>query len=275
MMPRPQRAGKHRRKEKEMSDRSRDLKQRMRAGQTVIGGWLTLPDLSVAEILSGVGFDFMMIDAEHGAFDLGTLQLAFAGCRGTATVPIVRVPWNDAVRIKQVLDIGAEGIMLPQIGTPAEARAAVAACKYPPHGARGFGPRRASDWGRNTDDYVTRANDDILIIPQIESVTAAHDIDAILDVGGIDAICLGPNDLSGSVGLLRQLNHPTVTGAIEHVLTRCHARGVPTCAGLTLPVAEALSLIARGVTFILAADDASLLANGAANALAQLRGPAK
>ena len=255
-----------------MSDRSRNLKTCMHAGQTVIGGWLTLPDLSVAEILSGVGFDFLMIDAEHGAFDLGSLQLAFAACRGTTTVPIVRVPWNDAVRIKQVLDIGAEGIMLPQIGTPAEARAAVAACKYPPQGVRGFGPRRASDWGRNTDAYVATANDEILVIPQIESVSAAHDIDAILDVGGIDAICLGPNDLSGSVGLLRQIEHPTVTGAIEHVLTRCQARGIPTCAGLTLPVAEARALVARGVTFILAADDAGLLATGAANALAMLRG---
>jgi len=265
-----QRAGR-RTREKIMSDRSRDLKTRMRAGRIVIGCWLTLPDLSVAEILAGAGFDFLMIDGELGAFDLGSLQTAFAACRGTASVPIVRVPWNDAVRIKQVLDIGAEGIMLPQIGTPEEARQAVAACKYPPQGVRGFGPRRASDWGRNTDGYVASANDDILVIPQIESVTAARGIDAILDVAGIDAICLGPNDLSGSVGLLRQLAHPTVAGAIDHVLARCKARGMPACTGVTLPADQALAMTERGATFILAADDAGLLANGAADALAKLR----
>jgi 2-keto-3-deoxy-L-rhamnonate aldolase RhmA len=244
------------------------LKEKMRSGAIALGGWLSLPDLSVAEIMAGAGFDWLMIDGEHGAFDLGTLQQAFAGLRGTATVPLVRVPWNDAVRIKQVLDIGGEGIMLPQVNSAAEARAAVAACKYPPEGIRGFGPRRASDWGRNIDAYVAGANDELLVIPQIESVAAAKDIDAILDVPGIDAICLGPNDLSGSVGLLRQVEHPTVANAIDHVIARCKARGVPACTGITLPPDRALAWAARGATFIFAADDADLLASGAARALA-------
>jgi 2-keto-3-deoxy-L-rhamnonate aldolase RhmA len=243
----------------------------MRSGAITLGGWLSLPDLSVAEIMTGAGFDWLMIDGEHGAFDLGTLQQAFAAFRGTATVPLVRVAWNDAVRIKQVLDIGGEGIMLPQVNSADEARAAVAACKYPPQGIRGFGPRRASDWGRNIDAYVAGANDELLVIPQIESVSAAKDIDAILDVPGIDAICLGPNDLSGSVGLLRQVEHPTVASAIEHVIARCKARGVPACTGITLAADRALAWAARGATFIFACDDADLLASGAARALAALR----
>ena len=95
---------------------------------------------------------------------------------------------------------------------------------------------------------MTTANDDILVIPQIKSVTAARDIDAILDVAGIDAICLGPNDLSGSVGLLRQLAHPTIIGAIEHVLARCKARGIPACTGVTLPPDQALAMCLQGAT---------------------------
>jgi len=133
-----------------MSERSRALKARLHASAITLGGWLSLPDLSVVEIATGAGFDWLMIDAEQAAFDLGTLYRMFVAFRDSATVPRVRVPWNDHVRIKHILDFGAEGIILPQIGSLAEASAAVAACKYPPQGIRGFGPRRASDWRRNS-----------------------------------------------------------------------------------------------------------------------------
>jgi 2-keto-3-deoxy-L-rhamnonate aldolase RhmA len=254
-----------------MSERSAALKTRLRGGEVTIGGWLSLPDLSVAEILAGVGFDWLLIDAEHGAFDLGTLQTVMAGFRGTTTVPIVRVPWNDAVRIKQVLDLGAEGVLVPQVGSAEEARAAVAACKYPPDGIRGFGPRRASDWGRNIDRYVGTANDEIVVILQVESVAMANDIDTMLDVPGVDVICLGPNDLSGSVGLLRQTGHPTVAGAIAHVHARCLARGMPLCAGVTVAPDRMAESIASGANFVIAMEDSALLAASAAQALAAAR----
>ncbi|MBV9813559.1 MAG: hypothetical protein JO326_12480 [Acetobacteraceae bacterium] len=175
------------------------------------------------------------------------------------------------MRIKQILDLGADGVMVPQIGSPAEARAAIAACRYPPDGVRGFGPRRASGWGRDIERYVTRANDEIIIVLQVESVAMATEIDALLDVPGFDVVCLGPNDLSGSAGLLRQHAHPTVAGAIAHVYRRCRARCVPLCGGVTVGAADMAAEVARGGGFAIVFEDSALLAAAASEALTAAR----
>ena len=162
-------------------------------------------------------------------------MLAF---RGMPTVPIVRVPWNDQVHVKQALDLGADGVLAPMVRSAAEARALVAAAKYPPDGIRGFGPRRASDYGRDIDAYVASANAETIVIPQIEDVGAAEAIEEILAVPGVDALCIGPNDLSGSAGVLRQHDHPAVRGAIDKILSAASARGVAVCTGITLPLEQ-------------------------------------
>ena len=167
-----------------MSERALDLKRRLREGATALGAWLSITDPVVAEIMAGAGFDYILIDTEHAPWSLESLQTALLAFRGVPTVPIVRVPWNDQVHVKQALDVGADGVLAPMVRSAAEARALVAAAKYPPDGIRGFGPRRASDYGRNIDAYVAGANAATIVIPQIEDVGAAEAVEEILDVSG-------------------------------------------------------------------------------------------
>jgi 2-keto-3-deoxy-L-rhamnonate aldolase RhmA len=183
--------------------------------------------------MAGAGFDWVLIDTEHGSFSNEGLQTCLVAFNGSPTVPW-RVAWNDHVLIKQALDMGAEGILVPMVSSTAEARAAVSACKYPPEGTRGFGPRRASDYGRKTDAYVAQANASVIVIVQIEHVNGVADIDGILDTQGIDVACLGPTDLSGSAGALRQFNHPTVVDGMTKVIKAARARQMSASIGITL-----------------------------------------
>ena len=251
-----------------MSKRSLELKKRLAAGATALGAWLTITDPVVAEIMAGVGFDYVLIDTEHAPWSLESLQTTMLAFRGMPTVPIVRLPWNDQVHVKQALDLGADGVLAPMVKSAAEARALVAAAKYPPDGIRGFGPRRASDYGRDIDAYVASANAETIVIPQIEDMGAAEAIDEILAVPGVDALCIGPNDLSGSAGALRQHDHPTVRNAIDKILRAASARGVAVCTGVTLPLEQQRDWIARGARLALLTSDVELLASGAAGILA-------
>ncbi|HEX4271516.1 MAG TPA: aldolase/citrate lyase family protein [Rhizomicrobium sp.] len=254
-----------------MSERSSKLKNRLRQGETTFGAWLTVANSMVAEIMAGAGFDWVLIDTEHGGFSNEGVQTCLVAFNGSPTVPMVRVAWNDAVLIKQVLDMGADGILIPMVSSAAEARAAVSACKYPPQGTRGFGPRRASDYGRNTDAYVAQANDSVIVIVQIEHINGVADIEGILDTPGIDVACLGPTDLSGSAGVLRQFQHPTVIDGMTSVIKAAKARQMPASIGITFPDSEMHKWYAAGANFIFCCDDVTLLATGAAETLANMR----
>ena len=254
-----------------MSERSSRLKSRLRLGETTYGGWLTVANPMIAEIMAGAGFDWVLIDTEHGGFSNEGLQTCLIAFNGSPTVPMVRVAWNDAVLIKQALDMGADGILIPMVSSTAEARAAVSACKYPPQGTRGFGPRRASDYGRNTDAYVAQANDSVIVIVQIEHVNGVADIDGILGTPGIDVACLGPTDLSGSAGVLRQFQHPTVVDGMTRVIQAARARQMPASIGITFADAEMQKWYGMGANFIFCCDDVSLLAVQAARSLANMR----
>jgi len=225
----------------------------------------------IAEIMAGAGFDWVLIDTEHGGLSNEGVQTCLVAFNGSPTVPMVRVAWNDAVLIKQVLDMGADGIMIPMVSSAAEARAAVSACKYPPAGTRGFGPRRASDYGRKTDAYVAQANDSVIVIVQIEHVNGVADIDGILDTPGVDVACLGPTDLSGSAGVLRQFQHPTVVDGMTAVIEAARARQMPASIGITFPDAEMQKWYSAGANFIFCCEDVSLLASQAGETLANMR----
>lgn len=254
-----------------MSERALALKKKLRAGETVLGAWLTIPDPVPAEIMAGAGFDYVLIDTEHAPWSLEAVQTALIAFKGEAAVPIVRVPWNDQVHVKQVLDLGADGILAPMVRTVDEAKALVAACKYPPEGIRGFGPRRASNYGRDIDAYMAQANESVIVIPQIEDVRTVDAVDEFMAVPGLDAICLGPNDLSGSAGLLRQHDHPTVRAAIDRVLATAKARGLAVCTGITLPADRQPDWIAKGARMALVTSDTDLLVQGAGEAIAATR----
>ena len=147
----------------------------------------------------------------------------------------------------------------------------MSACKYPPEGTRGFGPRRASDYGRNTDAYVAQANDSVIVIVQIEHVNGVAHIDDILDTPGIDVVCLGPTDLSGSAGVLRQFQHPTVVDGMTTVINAARARQMPASIGITFADSEMHKWYAAGANFIFCGDDVSLLAAKAGEVLANMR----
>jgi 2-dehydro-3-deoxyglucarate aldolase/4-hydroxy-2-oxoheptanedioate aldolase len=243
------------------------MKGRLKAGKPVFGAWLSLNDPAAAEILARTGFDFLLIDMEHGPWDLVTLQHTLMGFNGTDTVPVVRVPWNDHVRIKQVLDMGVEGIMAPMVRTVEECRDLVRACRYPPVGARGFGPRRASNYYRNIDDYVAAANEALFVMPQIEDIATLDVLDDFLAVPGIDAVAIGPNDLSGTTGLFRQHQHPTNKGALDKIIAQAKKAGIPVSLGINTKPADQRELIERGVLILTTTSDLELLAAGARQSL--------
>jgi 2-keto-3-deoxy-L-rhamnonate aldolase RhmA len=193
------------------------------------------------------------------------------GFNGTDPTSIVRVAWNDHVRIKQALDMGVEGILAPMVRTVEDCRQLVRSCRYPPQGTRGFGPRRASNYYRNLDEYVAVANEAIFVMPQIEDVATLGALDEFLAVPGIDAVAIGPNDLSGTTGFFRQHDHPANAGAIDRIVAGAKTAGIPVCLGVNSRPAEQRDLIARGVRILLATSDVELLAGGASRALAANR----
>jgi 2-dehydro-3-deoxyglucarate aldolase len=173
------------------------LKEKLKTGQSVVGTFVALGHPDVTEWLSKLGFDWLLLDAEHGPLDFETLQRMIQSMDIVNCTPIVRPQWNDPVIIKRVLDLGAYGVLIPWVNSKLEAENAVKACKYPPEGIRGYGPRRA---GMLDPDYYRTANTELLVAVQIETRTALDNIDEILSVEGIDACYVGPYDLSCSLG---------------------------------------------------------------------------
>jgi 2-keto-3-deoxy-L-rhamnonate aldolase RhmA len=185
----------------------------------------------------------------------------------------VRVPWNDPIRIKPILDLGAGGVLVPQVASAQEATTAVAACKYPPIGIRGFGPRRASDYGRNMKEYVEKANEATFVGIQIEHVLGVENIGEIVQVPGIDAVLLGPMDLSASMNLLGQLDHPEVVAAMDAVVAAAIGAGLPV--GIPLPMDAPVEVVqhwvAKGCRFTVSGGDQGLLEHAARTSLVNLR----
>lgn len=245
------------------------FKTRLVKGEILIGPLVTLPAPDVTDLLSRVGFDYLWIDLEHSAMDISQAQ-AHIQAAGDRCPCLIRVPENSEAWIKKALDTGCDGVIIPQIRSAAEARAAVAWCKYPPAGRRGAGPTRAHGWGLSFGDYVATANETLTIILQIEHIDAVNDIEAILAVPGITALFVGPYDLSGSLGLLGQVSHPRVQEAIDRVIVACRSAQMP----LGLYVGDAAGAragIARGFTMIALGSDAGLLLGAAQTSLAAAR----
>lgn len=203
------------------------LKARLAAGRKCLGVWTHAIDTIYTETLAAAGYDFMFLDHEHGAQGLIETIPHLQTLAGTACPPVVRAPWNDAVYLKRLLDIGAESVMLPMVETAEEAKAAVASCRYPPRGIRGFGPWRLLGTEPDIDAYGRTADERLLLIVQIESAKAVANIDAIAAVDGIDGLYIGPNDLSGSVGAFRDWEKPAFTSAIAAAFAGIRRAGKP------------------------------------------------
>jgi 4-hydroxy-2-oxoheptanedioate aldolase len=231
-------------------------------GRQQIGLWSSLCSNVVAEILAGAGFDWILVDMEHAPNEVGgVLSQLQAMATGTAE-PVVRVPWNDTVMIKRVLDVGARSILVPFVQNADEARRAVAATRYPPLGVRGVSVApRANRFGR-VPGYHRKAHEDMCVLVQVETRSALEEIEDIAAVDGIDGIFIGPGDLSASMGHLGQPSHPDVIRAIEDAVRRIGAAGKPS-GFLTGDETLARRMLDLGCQFVAVGADVVLLARAA------------
>ena len=202
-----------------------DFRKRLLRGDLLVGTLITIPSAEVAEIMAAVGFDWLFIDTEHSPFNARGAQTILQAA-GQNCPCVVRVPANDEVWIKKALDIGANGIIAPQVNSAADAEAIVRRCKYPPDGTRGVGISRAHKYGLEFNEYMERANNEIAVILQAETAQALKNISEIVKVPGVDAIFIGPYDLSASLGRMGQLTNPEVKQAIQTIAEACKKAGV-------------------------------------------------
>lgn len=239
------------------------FKRAIHAGTQQIGLWCAVPSNYVSEILAGAGFDWLVLDTEHAPNELPNVFNQLQSMVGYATQPVVRVPWNDAVTLKRFLDIGTQSFLIPMVQDAEEARAAVAATRYPPDGIRGYAvASRATRFGR-IGDYFTRYADEMCVLVQVETMEALEKVEEIAAVPGVDGIFIGPGDLSASMGLLHQPTHPKVVEAIEDGLKRITAAG--NRGGVLVVGDEALArrYMAAGSVFTAVGVDAALFARSA------------
>lgn len=224
------------------------FKKKLKEGKPLIGTLQTLDSPEITEILALAGFDWLWIDLEHSILDVKgaqrILQAAGSTCSG-----IIRSPSHDPVWIKKLLDIGAAGILFPQVKSAEEAARLSQYCRYSPEGCRSVGLCRAHDYGMSFREYVETANQKIAVALQIEHIDAVNDIEAIVKVPGIDALIIGPYDLSGSMNKIGQVNDPEVQQQIEKVRKVCLDAGMPVGIFTSNPE-EVKSLIEKGYTMI-------------------------
>lgn len=240
------------------------FREKFKNHQLIVGGHVFYTDPEITEQLGDHGFEFVWIDAEHSAFDLQCILGHIMAAASADTASIVRVAWNDPVRIKPVLEMGPDGLILPMVCTREEAEDAVRSCTYPPRGVRGFGPRRANRYGdMDTLEYLEQADRSFLRILQIEHQKAVENLDEILEVEGIDLLIVGPNDLSASYGLLGHTRDPRMMPVYDEIAAKCKAAGMPF--GVSLGAADRESMrdwINRGVNLIGCGDDISYISMG-------------
>ena len=245
---------------------ARKIKEQMRRGEPSIGSWMSMAHPSIAEILAMAGYDWIVIETEHTAIDVSEVLRLIIAIEQRGSVPLVRLAWNDPIQAKAVLDSGAAGVLVPMVNTKADAELAVSMTKYPPLGSRGVGLARAQGYGINFDAYVTNANADTLLLVQIEHREAVENIEQILSVTGIDGVFIGPYDLSLSLGIPGNLNHPDILAAKQKVLSATLAHGLIAGMHFVQPqtaASDCQKAISEGYRFIALGTDILFLGDSA------------
>ena len=243
------------------------LEKMLANGEPAIGSWIGFSDPYAVEMMADVGFDWLLVDMEHIPMSKETLRTILMACKGSDSVPVVRVAVNSADYIQAALDLGAQGVMTPMVNSARDAKRAVEFSRYPPLGRRGFGPTRASRYTKDLDTYRTEANDEIALFVQIETPEGASNADAILETKGIDGVFIGNGDRAnfmndGQPG--SQAVQETVDSLIEMACANSMPVGLPTWSQ-----GECKSYVQRGAQLLTVGSDMSFLANGA---LAELSG---
>ena len=250
--------------------RPNKIKQMWRAGQHVTLGWLSVSHGFTAEIMARQGFDALCIDLQHGTAEMKDVGSLLQAISQTDTVPVVRVAWNEPAAIMKALDLGAYGIIVPLVNTAVEAAMAVAACRYPPVGMRSSGPVRAMHYGG--PDYVAHANDEIVVMAMIETKEGLANLDAICATAGLDAVYIGPADLSFALGLTPRGDNPDPLhlATCDKILATAHKHGIKCvmhCAGAEF----AAGAVKRGFDMVMLTSDLSCMIAGARLQLDELR----
>ena len=235
------------------------------AGKLLIGCWMSLANPSTAEVLGLAGFDWLLLDGEHAPNDVSTLVPQLMALKDSVSAPVVRPPWNEPVIIKRLLDAGFHNFLLPFVESAEQARAAVAATRYPPRGVRGVSVMQRNNRFGTAPDYFKLIDDNIAVLVQIESRAGLEAIDAITAVDGVDGVFVGPQDLAAAMGHLANPAHREVQAAMKHIIERARAGGKP--AGTLAPVeADARRFMEWGATFVAVGSDLGLF-RGATQAL--------
>lgn len=248
------------------------FKAALQRGETVIGLWVALANPISAELCAGAGFDWLLIDGEHAPNDVRSTLAQLQAVAPYLTHPIVRPPIGDAVVIKQLLDIGAQTLLIPMVETAQQAREMVAATRYPPRGIRGVGAAlaRASNFGREAS-YLQDADENICLLVQVESASALANLDEITRVDGVDGVFIGPADLAASMGFLGRPNHADVQAAIREAAGRIKAAGK--AAGiLSTDEAQAHTYLEWGYNFVAVGTDVTLLSRATTQLATRFRG---
>jgi 4-hydroxy-2-oxoheptanedioate aldolase len=246
------------------------LREIWTSGGAAVNGWLAIPNAFSAETMAHQGWDTLTIDLQHGVIDYQAMVSMLQAISTTATVPVVRVPWLEPGALMKALDAGAYGVICPMVNTREDAQKLVAYTHYAPQGTRSFGPVRASLYGGA--DYPQFANQTIVTFAMIETAQALDNLDAILSVEGLDALYIGPSDLSLSLGCRPTFDDldPKAAEAVDHILARARAHGV--VAGIHNGTPEAaLARIKKGFQFVTIGSDARLMAAGAQQIVAKMR----
>jgi len=233
------------------------FREALLARRRLIGCWCSLANPVTTEVLGLAGFDWLLLDAEHAPNDVTTLIPQLLALKDSPSAPVVRPPWNDTVVIKRLLDAGFYNFLIPFVESEAEARAAVAATRYPPAGIRGVSVSQRHNRYGTVPDYLATVNDNVAVLVQIESAPGLAAIDAIAAVDGVDGIFVGPSDLAAAFGHLGNAAHPDVQQAIRHVFARAKAHGK--ASGILAPVeADARRYLEWGATFVAVGSDLGL-----------------
>ena len=251
--------------------RENKLRQIWQEGGSVLNGWLQFASSYAAEVMTHSGWDSLTIDMQHGPVGFETAVTLLQAISTTDTVPMARVPWNEPGIIMRLLDAGCYAIICPMINSRAECEAFVGACRYPPHGYRSHGPNRARLYGGS--DYPSQANDTIVTMAMIETAAALENLDNILSTSGLDAIYVGPADLSRSLGGPPDgdLNKPLVANALDQILAGCRRHGI--VPGIHTGSAQfATQMIDKGFQFVTVSSDAGLLGAKAAEVVTAVKG---
>jgi 4-hydroxy-2-oxoheptanedioate aldolase len=250
--------------------RTNKIKQMWREGKCATLGWLSVAHGYTAEVMARQGFDALCVDLQHGTAEMGDVLPMLQAISQTDTVPVVRVAWNDPAAIMKALDLGAMCIIVPLVNNAEEAAKAVAACRYPPVGMRSNGPVRAVLYGGA--DYVARANDEIIVMAMIETKEGIANLDAICATPGLDAVYIGPADLSFALGLAPRADNPDPLhiATCDKIRTAAHKAGIKCvmhCAGAPF----AAGAVKRGFDMVMLTSDASCMAAGAKAQLEELK----